>query len=275
MRNLCEICKNFLKNNLFFSYPGEKNKKLCYNIHPKRKKAGEVMVSVVIVAGKNDRYLERQIRSVLPQLAFGDEVIVYDERPGGVNQRTAVRLAAEDSRVLWIEGRDKGAVANFVSAVRYCRGDRIFFCDRGDVWLPDKLKRVNQAFDNGADLVVHNAYVTDTDLNITDYSLFSRFHVRKGVLHNLHRNGYFIGCMAVRRKMFGKIMPIPKNIPGCDLWIGLLCEIYGKVSYVDMPLAYCPLGGRAAVKEEKDRMLSRKAKRTLITKLYKRVMFKS
>ena len=53
------------------------------------------------------------------------------------------------------------------------RGDVIFLCDQDDVWLPNKVERVMKAIENGADVVLHDAMMTDRELNVTDESFFS------------------------------------------------------------------------------------------------------
>ena len=146
------------------------------------------MISVALAAYKGEKYIEEQIRSILPQLGHEDEIIVSDDKPGGATERIVKKIAGEDSRVVWIQGRSKGVVANFVNAIRYCHGDKIFLCDQDDVWLPDKVKRVMEAFDEGADLVLHNAYITDKELNITEYSFFNKRGSKKGVIRNIFKN---------------------------------------------------------------------------------------
>lgn len=232
------------------------------------------MISVALAAYKGEKYIEAQIRSILPQLSHGDEIIVSDDRPGGMTERIVKRIAAEDSRVVWVEGKSKGVVSNFVNAIRYCKGDKIFLCDQDDVWLPDKVKRVMEAFDEGYDLVLHNAYITDGELNITDYSFFEKRGSKKGVIRNIFKNSYMGCCMAFDRKLLKKIMPMPRSIPMHDQWIGILAEIYGKVKFLDLPLIYYRVhggnvtGGKTTFKQKME------WRRYLIFKLYKRVMFK-
>ena len=232
------------------------------------------MISVALAAYKGEKYIEAQIRSILPQLSHGDEIIVSDDRPGGMTERIVKRIAAEDSRVVWVEGKSKGVVSNFVNAIRYCKGDKIFLCDQDDVWLPDKVKRVMEAFDEGYDLVLHNAYITDGELNITDYSFFEKRGSKKGVIRNVFKNSYMGCCMAFDRKLLKKIMPMPRSIPMHDQWIGILAEIYGKVKFLDLPLIYYRVhggnvtGGKTTFKQKME------WRRYLIFKLYKRVMFK-
>ena len=201
------------------------------------------MISVALAAYKGEKYIEEQLLSILPQLSAADEVIVSDDRPGGATERIVKRIMADDPRVIYVEGKGRGVVQNFVNAIRYCRGDKIFLCDQDDVWLPNKVSAVMEAFDKGATLVLHNAYVTDRDLNITDYSFFEKRGSKKGFWRNIIKNSYMGCCMAFDRKLLKKIMPIPRYIPMHDQWIGLMGEKYGKVKFIDMPLIYYRVHG--------------------------------
>ena len=225
------------------------------------------MISVIIAVGKGDKHIGQQILSILPQLSFSDEVIVSDDRPGGITERIVKKIAAEDSRVIWVEGKGKGNTANFVNAIRHSKGDKIFFCEGRDVWLPDKVKRVMSSFSEGADLVVHNAYVTDENLNITDYSFFEKYSVRKNPVANIIKNSFNLSCMAIDRKILKKVMPIPKSVPAIGQWIGIIAAVYGKVLLVDIPVMYC----RADKKEAFESSFRSTEKRILLRKLYKRI----
>ena len=45
------------------------------------------MISVALAAYKGEKYIEEQIRSILPQLSYNDEIIVSDDRPGGMTEK--------------------------------------------------------------------------------------------------------------------------------------------------------------------------------------------
>ncbi len=233
------------------------------------------MISVALAAYKGEKYIYEQIKSILPQLAPGDEIIVSDDRPGGITEKIVRKMMEKDKRIVYVEGAGKGVVANFINAIRHCKGDKIFLCDQDDVWLPDKVKLVMKAFSEGADLVLHNAYVTDKRLKITGYSFFEQRGSRKGVVQNIIKNSYMGCCMAFDRKMLKHIMPIPKNIPMHDQWIGIICEIYGKVELIDQPLIYHRMHGNN-VTGTSATSFSQKMdwRRYLITRLYRRVLFK-
>ncbi len=231
------------------------------------------MISVALAAYKGEKYIEQQLLSILPQLSHEDEIIVSDDRPGGMTEKIVRRIAQQDSRVIYVEGKSRGVVANFVNAIRHCKGDYIFLCDQDDVWLPDKVRRVCEAFDEGYDLVLHNAYVTDGNLNITDYSFFEKRGSRKGIIRNIVKNSYMGCCMAFDRRLLKKIMPIPASIPMHDQWIGLMGEIYGKVKLIDLPLIYYRVHGGNVTGGKTSSSQKLQWRRYLISKLYKRVLF--
>ena len=232
------------------------------------------MISVALAAYKGEKYIEQQILSILPQLSHDDELIVSDDKPGGQTEHIVRRLMEDDPRITYVEGRGKGVVANFTNAIRYCKGDYIFLCDQDDVWLDGKVKRVMQAFENGADLVLHNAYITDENLNITDYSFFAKRGSKKGFFHNIVKNSYMGCCMAFRRKLLKRIMPIPRYIPMHDQWIGLLGEIYGKVELIDVPLIYYRIHGDNVTGGETTLKQKLYWRRYLVKRLAGRILFK-
>lgn len=225
------------------------------------------MISVALAAYKGEKYIEQQILSILPQLSRDDEIIVSDDAPGTATETIVRRLMAQDDRIIYVENPSRGVVSNFTNAIRYAHGDKIFLCDQDDVWLPDKVERVMQAFENGADLVLHNAYVTDADLNITDYSFFKQRNSGKGVIKNILKNSYMGCCMAFDVKLKDKILPIPKYIPMHDQWIGIIANIYGKVELIDLPLIYYRVhGGNVTAKRESASFSQRVRWRTYLVK---------
>lgn len=229
------------------------------------------MISVLMVAHKGEFLIEEAISSVLALLSFDDEIIVCEEKPGSPVGRIIRRLAAEDSRIIHVEGKNLGTTDSMITAIRHCKGDKIYLCSPGDVWLPDKIKRVSEAFDNGADLVIHNAYITDDVLNITDYSYFVARNVIRSLPAEIRSNTVSPSLMAFDRKMLRFIMPIPKHIPFYDQWIRVICYIFGTVKFVDAPLIYYREEESGAIPDKKE---ARNRRRYFLSKVYKRVFFR-
>ena len=179
-------------------------------------------ISVALAAYKGEQYISEQIDSILPQLGENDELIVSDDYPAGKTREIVLGYQSEDKRVRYIEGEGKGVVKNFENALRACTGDIIFLCDQDDVWMSDKVKLVMKEFSNGADLVLHDASVTDSALNITEPSYFAVHGSNASFPGNLARNSFVGCCMAFTNQILQESMPFPEALAMHDWWIALV-----------------------------------------------------
>lgn len=179
-------------------------------------------ISVALAAYKGEKYIAAQIESILPQLGNGDELIVSDDYPAGKTKAIVESFAAKDGRVKYIKGKGKGVVANFETALNACSGDVIFLCDQDDVWMPDKVQTVMAEIENGAKLVMHDASITDADLNITNPSCFSVHGANTSLCKNLLKNTFVGCCMAFTKDLLCETLPFPKGIAMHDWWIALV-----------------------------------------------------
>lgn len=194
-------------------------------------------ISVALAAYKGEQFIAEQLDSILPQLGENDEIIVSDDFPQGFTRDVIEQYANKDKRIKYIEGLGKGVVENFENALRACSGDVIFLCDQDDVWMPDKVSCVMAEIANGADLVLHDAAVTDGDLNITEPSFFAIHGSNADFRHNLIRNTFVGCCMAFTKQVALDTLPFPKGLPMHDWWIALSAIKLGyNVVLLDKPL---------------------------------------
>ena len=192
-------------------------------------------ISVALAAYKGEQYIAEQLKSILPQLGENDEIIVSDDYPSGLTR--GVVLAIRDKRIKYIEGNGNGVVSNFENALKACSGDVIFLCDQDDVWMPDKVSSVMAEIAKGADLVLHDAAVTDGSLNITEPSFFAIHGSNADFRRNLIRNTFVGCCMAVTKQVMLDTLPFPKELPMHDWWIALAAIKKGyKAVLLDKPL---------------------------------------
>ena len=192
-------------------------------------------ISVALAAYNGGRYIREQIESILPQLGENDEIVISDDNPSGDTKPAAE--AVGDKRIKYIPGKGTGVVSNFENALSHCTGDYIYLCDQDDVWLPDKVRTVQKLFDGGADLVLHNAFITDSALNKTGRTSFELYNTNSGFTKNLIRNSFVGCCMAFRRDVLISSLPFPASIPMHDWWIGLNSIRKGfRIELTDEPL---------------------------------------
>ncbi len=179
-------------------------------------------ISVALAAYKGEQYISEQIDSILSQLGENDELIVSDDYPEGKTREIVEKYQPLDKRVRYIEGEGKGVVRNFENALKACSGDIIFLSDQDDVWMNNKVELVMKEFSNGADLVLHDASVTDSVLNITEPSFFAVHGSNASFFGNMARNSFVGCCMAFTKEVMHESLPFPKALPMHDWWIALV-----------------------------------------------------
>lgn len=191
-------------------------------------------ISVAMAYYNGGMYIKEQMNSILSQLGKKDEVIVSVDGASDGSQPLLMQMAEEDSRVRVIKGPGKGVVKNFENAIRHCTGDIIYLSDQDDIWKPDKVKSVNEAFeDSEIKAVLHDAEIVDENGRPTgEKSLFDLRKSKEGILKNLVKNSYVGCCMAFRKELIPVICPIPKEMYMHDYWIGTAAEYMGKVCFL-------------------------------------------
>lgn len=178
-------------------------------------------ISVALAAYKGEQYIAEQLDSIISQLGEDDEIIVSDDYPQGETRNIVLEYANRDKRIKYIEGVGKGVVKNFENALNACSGDVIFLCDQDDVWLPDKVSSVMAQIESGADLVLHDASVTDGALNVTEPSFFAIRSSNVSYKRNLIKNSFVGCCMAFKKEVMLDTLPFPEGLPMHDWWIAL------------------------------------------------------
>lgn len=179
-------------------------------------------ISVALAAYKGEQYISEQIDSILSQLGENDELIVSDDYPEGKTREIVAEYQTRDKRVRYIEGEGKGVVRNFENALKACSGDVIFLSDQDDVWMDNKVELVMKEFSNGADLVLHDASVTDSALDITEPSYFAVHGSNASFFGNMARNSFVGCCMAFTKQVMHESLPFPEALPMHDWWIALV-----------------------------------------------------
>jgi glycosyltransferase involved in cell wall biosynthesis len=94
------------------------------------------LVSVIVTAYNQERYIAETIQSVLDQTYHDYEVIVVDD---GSSDGTADRVSAFSDRVRYIPQENQGVAGSRNTGIRHARGQLLAFLDGDDFWEPEKL----------------------------------------------------------------------------------------------------------------------------------------
>lgn len=94
------------------------------------------MISVAMTTFNGEKYIEKQIESIIHQSLPVDEIIVCDD---GSTDHTVELLKKYDVTLVQ-NFQNLGYKLNFKQAMEKCNGDYIFLCDQDDIWEKDKVK---------------------------------------------------------------------------------------------------------------------------------------
>lgn len=199
------------------------------------------MTSVCLATYNGAAHLHEQLQSILHQLDAGDEVIISDDGSTDDTLAIATAIAATSATPIRIVSNtgEHGYTANFEHALRHAQGDYIFLADQDDVWLPNKVSTMLQALrDEGYDLCVSNASITDAQLRVTHPDYFSARGVHTGLLGNILKFGYLGCCIALTRRQLQRALPFPSRRRYCthDNWLFLCAQLMGRVKVIPEPL---------------------------------------
>ena len=188
-------------------------------------------VSVAMATYNGAAYLRQQLDSILQNLTDEDELVISDDGSTDETRKIIEEYCSTNPGIRLIDGPGAGVIANFEHAIASCRGQYIFLADQDDVWKADKVDKVLKTFEERACvLVIHDAKVVSEDLKSTLMeSFFSYRGSKAGFIANMIKNRYMGCCMAFKKELVEWILPIPKDIPMHDQWIGMISDgIFGK-----------------------------------------------
>jgi glycosyltransferase involved in cell wall biosynthesis len=193
-------------------------------------------VSVCIATYNGERFIEKQLLSILNQLDKDDEVIISDD--SSTDNTIQIIRKLQDRRVVLLENQTfKNPLWNFENALKHVKYNIIFLSDQDDIWEKGKVAAVKKALET-ADLVLTDRSIIDASDKVLLPSYAQKFpnRFRKGFLNNLLYNSY-TGCsMAFHKKVLVKALPFPKDIGWHDWWIGMVAEVHFNVCLLKIPL---------------------------------------
>lgn len=198
-------------------------------------------VSVAMATYNGEKYIEKQIESIVKQLEINDELVISDDGSSDNTIKIIEKLSKKYTQIKLLDGPKKGVKQNFANAISNCNGKYIFLSDQDDIWINDKVVKVVEEFEKDTNIycITHNCDVVNGDMSeVLIDSFFEHRKSRAGVFANIYKNRYLGCCMAFRNDMKKYILPIPNDIEMHDQWIGVLCDKYGKSLFLNEKLIH-------------------------------------
>lgn len=224
-------------------------------------------ISVCMATYNGQKYIKRQLESILFQLSDQDEVVVSDDKSTDKTLYIISQINDKRIRVSTNIGK-QGPMSNFEQALKKATGAFIFLADQDDIWLPNKVEKTLKLLMFN-DLVLSDCTVVDGHETILYDSFFRKRGSKKGFWYNLYKNSYIGCCMAFKREVLSYALPFPAHVHMHDWWIGLMVEAKGRVYFNTEPLiSYVRHGNNASPTGELGYSITQKIKNRAVLSYY-------
>ena len=218
------------------------------------------LISVVVNAYINDKFLPEALGSVLDQEYEGDfELIVLSPRPGFTATQPILKKASDRGIRLQIVEVPPGPVGlGLDQGVRAARGDVIALLDDDDLWEPGKLASIEGAFRDSQVVYFHNSqtFVDEQNRPLSQFNIHrlvrhpaSRLASGKGVFIDSSNPAKLARCRAFEPDFNNSSITIGKTVLQAHL------ESARRVTQgEDTFLYYCALASRGTLVITTDRL---------------------
>jgi glycosyltransferase involved in cell wall biosynthesis len=208
-----------------------------------------IRISVALCTYNGARYLYEQLVSFVQQQRQPDELVVCDDGSTDATLKVLREFARSAPFAVHIHCNEAnlGVTRNFERAIALCSGDVIAMSDQDDVWLPEKLARMEAAFEADPEigLVICDAWLVGPDLAPSGQKAWvnlpfgpamqRRFNLGRGPRQMLRYNLVTGAFCAFRAELREILLPIPT----CwvhDGWIGIVATAVAPARAIPEPL---------------------------------------
>ena len=122
------------------------------------------LVSVVIATYNGERFIGKQLDSILAQTYPNIEVIIVDDCSSDNTVNLLQQYAAIHQNIfIYQNDKNLGYVKNFEKGMLLSKGDFIAPSDQDDIWLPQKIQVLMNAISNDCIVYCNSALIDDED----------------------------------------------------------------------------------------------------------------
>jgi glycosyltransferase involved in cell wall biosynthesis len=156
-------------------------------------------VSVCIATYNGEKFIRKQVISILNQLNSDDEVIISDDSSS--DSTISIIKSLNDNRIKIFENNKfRNHIKNFEFALSKSSGKFIFLSDQDDIWVDNKVKICLEELKKFNLIVTDCKYINGDDEVIYN-SYFKFINAQKGLIKNYIKNTILGCCMSFDRSI--------------------------------------------------------------------------
>jgi glycosyltransferase involved in cell wall biosynthesis len=207
------------------------------------------IISVALCTYNGEKFLEKQLQSILHQSKMIDELLVFDDKStdSTIQLLTDFQQKAPFTVLIHQNVENIGSSKNFENCIKACTGEIIFLCDQDDLWEPNKVdKQWNYFLENPQqDAVFSNATMINQLGIPTGVTSFEQIQFveewqhswKNGGAFDILLRGYVVtgATLAIRSKIIPEIFPVPQLIEELihDGWISLWLSMENRIGFLN------------------------------------------
>lgn len=195
------------------------------------------LVSVVMATYNGEKFIRKQLDSILQQTYPNIEIVVVDDCSIDQTIDIVRQYAYQHPAIkLYVNETNLGYVKNFEKGMVLASGDYIAPSDQDDIWLPEKISVLINEINDYAIVYCNSTLIDDQDnpigKNLSDVKKLISFD---DCLNYTVGNSAPGHGMLFPRKLVTDAVPLPSMIPH-DYWLGFVATFYSKLKYIDKSL---------------------------------------
>jgi len=194
------------------------------------------LISIALCTYNGEKYLERQLQSILTQTYTNLEVVVVDDGSTDGTEDIILKYSEVDPRIRFYKNpKNLGFNKNFEKAISLTSGEFIAISDQDDIWETDKIRLLYENIGDNL-LIFSNSLLMDSSGKLSEDQLLSNFSIKNKSFKAYLLHNYTTGHTSLFRKGFLKfILPLPER-GYYDWWMGFVALYHQKITYLDRPL---------------------------------------
>ena len=201
-------------------------------------------ISVVLATFNGERFLEKQIKSILEQTLPPSKILVFDDRSSDKTIEILKSFDGNSSIEYAINHENKGVTRNFIDGILATETSYIALADQDDIWKRDKLERCYHTIKNleaegKPSIVFSDLEVIDANDQVVSASFWKELGINDYhfCFDTLLFGNFVTGCTILMDHNIRKYLSrIPVNLDIHDSWIALLAYSFGNASGIKLPL---------------------------------------
>ncbi len=192
------------------------------------------MISIVLSSYNGEKYISKQLTSLVNQTYKNIEIIVVDDCSSDTTLAIVKEFALKHEFITLYEGnKNLGYVKNFERGVRLAKGEYIAFCDQDDYWVPNKLELLIKAI-GSYDVAYCDSQLVNNQLESMGKNMSTghNFITSNNPLNFIIKNCVSGHAMIFKKDLLNEDFKFPKLIPH-DWWVTFLASCSNGVIFVD------------------------------------------